>query len=96
MTISNKNTNKNIINIRIGETKKKRTKRKKGNKKSGHDGPLTIMNNIQVPQMQPQMNMPSQPPPAPPAIHPVALHYNRNQNPLYNAVVVGGYKDNEG
>ena len=72
----NKNSNKNVINIKIGDVKKKRKRRTK-QKKSRHEGGY-IINNVVQPHIQPQYNAPSYPPEQP--IHPAVLHQNRTQS----------------
>ena len=71
----NKNSNKNVINIKIGDIKKKRKRRTK-QRKSQRDGGY-IINNVVQPHIQPQYNAPSYPPEQP--IHPAVLHQNRSQ-----------------
>jgi hypothetical protein len=78
MTIHvNKNSNKNIINIKIGDVKKKRKRRNKKKSKPAHEGSY-IINNVN-PTIQPQYNTPGYPPP-PDMIHPSVLHRNRPQH----------------
>ena len=72
----NKNSNKNVINIKIGETKKKRKRRTKQKKSQGGGG--YIINNVVQPQIQPQYNAPNYPPEQP--IHPSVFHQNRTQS----------------
>jgi len=72
----NKNSNKNIINIKIGDSKKKRKSRKR-KPKQGREGSYIINNISQQPPIIPQMNTPSYPPY--PEIHPAVLHRNRPQ-----------------
>ena len=72
----NKNSNKNVINIKIGETKKKRKRRTKQRKSQREGG--YIINNVVQPQIQPQYNAPNYPPEQP--IHPAVFHQNRTQS----------------
>jgi len=73
----NKNSNKNIINIKIGDVKKKRKRRNKRKSRSAREGSY-IINNVN-PTIQPQYNTPSYARP-PDMIHPSVLHHNRPQH----------------
>lgn len=71
------NSNNNVINIKIGDIKKKSEKREKQNKSKGGGGGY-IINNVVQPHIQPQYNAPNYPPEQP--IHPAVLHQNRTQS----------------
>jgi hypothetical protein len=78
---TNKNSNKNIINILIGDKNKKKRKRKSTKSRRRSDQPLTIVNST---NNSPPINFISPQPPQPPpyhTIHPSVLHQNRSQVP---------------
>ena len=78
---TNKNSNKNIINIHIGDKNKKKRKRKSTKSRRRSDQPLTIVNST---NNSPPINFISPQPPQPPpyhTIHPSVLHQNRSQVP---------------
>ena len=81
MVNKNKNTNKNVINIKIGDIKKKSKRRRKPSTKSGgggYQGPNNIVT-IQAPQPAPIFT-PQQPQQFS-EIPPFLLHQNRSQEP---------------
>ena len=82
---TNKNSNKNIINIHIGDKSKKKKKRKSNQARRRSDQPLTIVNST---NNAPPINFisPQQPPPFNP-IHPAVLHQNRSQVPDFTSQV---------
>jgi hypothetical protein len=78
---TNKNTNKNVINIHIGDKTKKKKKRKSNKARRRSDQPLTIVNSTNnAPPMNFYAPPPSQSPPFD-GIHPAVLHRNRSQVP---------------